>query len=529
MADSTRHAGPSNAETLAILTDIARIATEDLELRPLLLRITDALAARFGWDLVALVRIEKGSDRFVCEALTTELETSIYVGYSRALGSGVVGQVAATGEPIVIGDASEYPDFVDTLAGARSEICVPVKHLGQVVALLNVESLTPAAFSDQLPLLEAVARQIAGAISNARLYEELKDRTKSLEILHEVSRVALASGDLVDRLNGIAAYLRARFDLPLVSIVVSDDEGEEWVHQASIQRHPEMPIIRDRWPTAEGVIGRAIRTGEPQLVMDVHSDPDYLLVRDDVVAELDVPLKFHGRTLGAVNYEASSPDVFTPDTVELLETIANQLAGTIELAVVNTQLSVSQAELEHANKALLRLTRIDGLTGVANRRHFDETLTHEWRRTERHQRPFSLALFDIDHFKNYNDAYGHQRGDDALKQVAMALSAGLKRAGDLVARYGGEEFVAILPGLASEQAYRRVDELRRRIEALSIPHEHSAVAGVVVVTVSAGVATFHPDRAANAETLIAAADEALYAAKKGGRNCVHVASIDPGE
>jgi len=167
----------------AILIEIARIATEDLDLRPMLQRITDALARKLGWEFVALVRIDLDPPRFTCEATTTSLPTAVHVGYGRALGSGVVGEVAVTGRPILLDDVRTYPNYVETLPRALSEICVPVKHRGRVVAILNAESPRPAAFHGQLLLAEAVAEQIAGAIANARLYEEVKRRAEDLEIL----------------------------------------------------------------------------------------------------------------------------------------------------------------------------------------------------------------------------------------------------------------------------------------------------------------------------------------------------------
>src|SRR5687768_2247088 len=126
--------------SLEVLNEVARIATLDLELRPRLQRITDTLASKFDWQFVALVSLDLERGVFECEALTTSVETSVHVGYSRNLGSGVVGQVAATGQPVVIDDVHTWPNYVETMPGARSEICVPVKHHGRMVAVLNIES-----------------------------------------------------------------------------------------------------------------------------------------------------------------------------------------------------------------------------------------------------------------------------------------------------------------------------------------------------------------------------------------------------
>src|SRR5262249_10909316 len=159
---------------LEILNEIARIATLDLELRPRLQRITDTLAARFGWEFVACVSVDAERQAFVCEAVTASVETVIEPGYSRALGSGVVGEVAVTERPVLIDDVRGYHNYVDTLPGALSELCVPIRHRGQLVAILNLESRHRAAFHDQLPLVLTIAEQVAGVIADGRQYEELK-------------------------------------------------------------------------------------------------------------------------------------------------------------------------------------------------------------------------------------------------------------------------------------------------------------------------------------------------------------------
>jgi len=131
---------PRSPEHLEILNEIARIATMDLELRPMLQRITDALARTFGWEFVACASIDAGRTRFVCEGLSTTMQTDVHPGYSRGLGSGVVGEVALTGRPILLDDVRTYPNYIDTLRGAMSELCLPVLHQGETVAVLNLES-----------------------------------------------------------------------------------------------------------------------------------------------------------------------------------------------------------------------------------------------------------------------------------------------------------------------------------------------------------------------------------------------------
>jgi len=160
----------------------------------------------------------------------------------------------------------------------------------------------------------------------------------------------------------------------------------------------------------------------------------------------------------------------------------------------------------------------DGLTGIANRRHFDVAMEKEVRRAKRAGSPLSLLMIDIDSFKAYNDHYGHQQGDDTLIKVAHALAAMLQRPLDLIARYGGEEFAVILPELDGEHSVMLAEKMRVQIEDLAIPHVQAA--GNDRVTVSIGASTHSGSELADIAALLGAADKALYQAKRGGRNRV---------
>ena len=178
-------------------------------------------------------------------------------------------------------------------------------------------------------------------------------------------------------------------------------------------------------------------------------------------------------------------------------------------------------ELESLNRELSRLSSLDGLTGIANRRHFDQIYEMEWRRAIRAGHDLSIVFLDIDFFKYYNDTYGHQEGDDCLKKVAAAAGSVLKRPADLLARYGGEEFVIILPETGVDGAYEVAQQIRSAIEMCNIPHSASQITDHV--TVSIGVAGGKISLADKSQELIALADKALYEAKNGGRNQVRVA------
>ncbi|MEN9396233.1 MAG: hypothetical protein RLZ81_763 [Pseudomonadota bacterium] len=162
----------------------------------------------------------------------------------------------------------------------------------------------------------------------------------------------------------------------------------------------------------------------------------------------------------------------------------------------------------------------DELTGLANRRRLNEVLASEWARARRSEEPLALIMIDIDHFKLYNDHYGHQAGDACLRRVAQVIQASAGRAGDLAARYGGEEFLLILTGADAARAQRVAEKVRKSVEAMGLPHVHSPTGKI---TISVGVAAAMQDSYQDAESMLRAADLALYDAKHGGRNQVQVA------
>lgn len=194
--------------------------------------------------------------------------------------------------------------------------------------------------------------------------------------------------------------------------------------------------------------------------------------------------------------------------------------ATLGLSLVIGRFRLINVELEEKVQArtaeLNRLVNLDGLTQIANRRHFDRKLDEEWRRAIRNPQPLSLLMCDVDFFKQYNDTYGHQAGDDCLRAVAQALQSSAQRAGETVARYGGEEFGVILPNIKSEDAVKLANLIRKRLAGFQIRHATSQVDSYV--TISIGIATLFPTAEKHCETLVEGADQALYEAKEQGRD-----------
>lgn len=210
-----------------------------------------------------------------------------------------------------------------------------------------------------------------------------------------------------------------------------------------------------------------------------------------------------------------------PDSIELIARIryhSRSYMALVQRDEAYQALRQSQQQLLESNMELRRLTNSDGLTGLGNRRYFDEYLNAEWQRAGRDSREISMLMIDVDHFKSYNDTYGHIAGDEALKRVANTIFASCDRSTDLAARFGGEEFALVLPGTPGGSARLAAEKLRRAVEAMQIPQRDAGFGPWL--TVSIGLATAVPLDGQPCTELIQAADRGLYEAKRQGRNRV---------
>ncbi|MBL8418966.1 MAG: sensor domain-containing diguanylate cyclase [Dechloromonas sp.] len=220
------------------------------------------------------------------------------------------------------------------------------------------------------------------------------------------------------------------------------------------------------------------------------------------------------------DYRALKADgsyVWIRDVVHVIRNehkVTTDLVGFMFDISARKQMEQEVVDLNHKFKAL---SNQDGLTGVANRRLFDQTLAAEWARGKRSGEPLSLLMLDVDHFKGYNDHYGHVKGDECLVRIAQAISKIPMRSSDLFVRYGGEEFALVLPQTPADAAQRVAEKCRDVVAALEIPHTLSPVGRI---TISVGICTIIPNECDTVTTLIERADDKLYRAKRNGRNCI---------
>src|SRR6201991_554614 len=263
----------------------------------------------------------------------------------------------------------------------------------------------------------------------------------------------------------------------------------------AIQEEPDLILLDIRMPGTDGY----------QLCRILKADPVTREIPVVFVTAMDEEREeAKGLELGAIDY------------------ITKPLSPPILRARVRNHI-----DLKRQRDQLRRLSAVDGLTGLANRRAFGEALEKEWRSAIRRNTSISLLMTDIDDFKQFNDAYGHLAGDEALRRVAKGMESAALRPADMVARYGGEEFVVLLPDTGANEAALVADRLLLAVRRLSIPHEHSR--GWQYVSLSVGLASGRPARHVGAHELLDLSDRMLYQAKNSGRNRVVTANLETPE
>ncbi|MGA9381813.1 MAG: diguanylate cyclase, partial [Phormidium sp.] len=362
----------------------------------------------------------------------------------------------------------------------------------------------------------AVVTSFTDITIRKQIEEALKQQAERERMIYAIAQRIRQSLDLEQILNTTVDEVRHflqtdrviiyRFNPDWSGVVVKESVAEGWLKILNMEITDTYFVERQ---------GQSYQYNTIRATSDIYQaglNPCHieLLEKLQVRSKLIVPILQGDKLWGLlVAHHCSSPRQWNSWESELLQQLATQVAIAIQQSELHQKLQI-------ANKQLENLALIDQLTQVANRRCFDRTLSEEWTRLIREQRPLSLILCDIDYFKQYNDTYGHTHGDICLKLVAQALKKAVKRAIDLVARYGGEEFAIILPHTDSNGAVKVAQKIHQAIQDLYLPHVGSAVSQFL--TLSIGIATTIPTDETVPLALIETADRALYQAKSNGRN-----------
>ena len=342
--------------------------------------------------------------------------------------------------------------------------------------------------------------------SAAERYERLK---KGRDLVRRTSLLLSADLPMQNLFGQLAVLLSGFVDASSILIAIGDEREArfEYAFEDGIGGRPDDTQVAPATTTAQ-----VLRTGEPVLRRRPQDWPETRLFtlhgREtwQPISAMFVPILFGGHTVGVLSVQSRQTDAYDSDDLAMLESCAIYLGARFH-----------DEEQRAASASLRQIATTDALTGLPNRRSFDEGLLNEWRRCARSGSSLALAMIDVDYFKKFNDAYGHVAGDACLRQIAQAIAGCMKRPGDLVARYGGEEFAFIAPESEVAGAVLLAESICQAVRDIAIPHEGSSLG---YATLSIGVAALVPDAETDPQSLVTAADGKLYEAKETGRNCV---------
>ena len=350
--------------------------------------------------------------------------------------------------------------------------------------------------------------------------QQLSEAYTSLSVISEMGRTITATQDLTAIFAHAHAKLQELMPADAFGVGIYNADEDAIVHYYLVEDGIPLGAYSISMSSTNSLAVTCFRQGTGLLVNSPQEDVSHMVENvsiergDSMSAVMFHPLRVEGETIGVISVQSRREHAYSDRALEILGLLASYLA----IAIRNAEKS---HELQALNRRLGELSNRDGLTGIANRRRFDQFLKDTWHSGMRQEYPVSLILVDTDCFKQYNDHYGHLQGDETIKALANTIAACVYRRTDLVARYGGDEFVVVLGDTNAEGALITARKIREAVAQLAIEHKASPIEARV--TLSIGVATVTPGRGSAPEELIAACDLALYQAKNAGRNRIYVA------
>ncbi|HCT62778.1 MAG TPA: hypothetical protein DIC19_01620 [Erysipelotrichaceae bacterium] len=365
------------------------------------------------------------------------------------------------------------------------------------------------------------------------LNQQLEKAYQSAEVIHAIGRKVTATNDLEALYNivyenlsilmssttfGIAIHSENLKALQYQYLIVDEERMEN--HFASLENKNSLAVqcfIQNR--------SLVFRTRD-DIKNVLHQTPSST-IGSVMNSMMFVPLVIEDKAIGIITIQNRADHAYNEQSLKTLETLAAYIAIAIRNTQKNNALKAQieekssiQNELAKLNKELQDLSEIDGLTGIANRRHFDEFYEYEFKRCLRSNEWISLMMLDIDHFKEYNDHYGHLQGDEIIILIAKLIAKHAKRSSDLAVRFGGDEFIVVLSNTPLEDAHRIALVIQKEISELTLLHEHSPIASTI--SLSIGIASLIPSTECSTNALLEKADQALYKAKGNGRNQIQI-------
>ncbi|OPX18495.1 hypothetical protein BXT86_00865 [candidate division WOR-3 bacterium 4484_100] len=489
------------AKQLSLMNQIAHRLTRSLNIDDICESVTKSIIQKFKNFNVSIFLVE--DDELVLRKLSRGFRDEVPRNLKLKFGQGIVGNAALYGKTIVADDVSKnkyYLSFGQTTT--HSEVAIPLKISRKTIGILNIECNELNGFNpNAIKILELIADRLSVALHNAKLYQDATNHAKELAVSFTIAQSLISALELDDVLNKILEVILEKFGVANIAILLIDPQKKELYIRAShgysqhIKKKIRLKIGK------EGICGYVAATGKPYYAPDVSKVPFYVSGKRSIKSEIAIPLMIKGQIIGVLDIESERLNAFSSREIRIFSVFASQAAIAIE-----------NARLFDETKSL---SLTDGLTKIANRRHFDLMLENEFRKARGYSRPVSLAMIDLDDFKKFNDRYGHPAGDKLLIHIAQLLKKSIRDT-DFVARYGGEEFSIIFPETDQSPALRVAERVRKAVKNNPLQIKELGSKGI---TISIGVATY-PVNAFSPHELIQNADKALYRAKKLGKDRV---------
>ncbi len=491
---------------LALINHVARRLLSITSLSALMQEIAVAVEQGAHYPIVNTFLLE--GEELVLKGSAGEFKRAMPSDYRQSIHEGSFGFAVRSGQTYVVHDVNHDPYYVEKLTSKlQSEVAVPLKIEGQVIGLLIVAARLTYAFSaNDVKTLETVADQAAQAIANVRLYEAEQRRVNQLATISKLGREITSLHNYKELYQRSVELLKQSFGYEAVHLFVADSATGlarlmAGVTPQGIAPHLEQVTLRIG---KDGLVGKAIGACAVILENNVKQNPDYIEPPDyhATRSELVVPIQLGERVLGAFDAQSNQLNAFGPEDVFVMRMLADQFA----VAMSNAEL---HATVEHQ-------AQTDPLTEVYNHGYFLQRLQAALIQCEREGRELSLIMLDVDHFKKYNDTYGHLLGDIVLRNTAQVIRRHIK-SDDLVGRWGGEEFGVALLRTGPREALLVAERIRQTLATTLLKDDSGQI--IPQPTVSQGIALF-PRHALEAFALIDQADKMLYVAKNRGRDQV---------
>jgi len=452
-------------------------------------------------DYSSLLILKENPEKIAYDYSTLKEDFSIHKGLAK-LATGIEGEVIRKRDIVVSQDPAELYNPSEEIQNSKDKslVAVPIILRGEVEAILYLYYLDK--FPDDIERIKELTKNLspvfAFALANSRLYQRLDNTMRELRISYEMSRAMISSLDVNDLIGEIVKQITTHFGYEITGVYLVDDGGKyatlEWTVDAIRSFRGTKIKIGEG-----GIIGRVVESGQPYYAADVSMVPFHGPQEFKKKSEFSIPLKIRDKIIGVLDIESLRIDDFPKSVRNLLVALGAQIAVAIE-----------RSRLFEETK---RLSTEDPLTGAINRRIMEEKLTEQISEAKLNDEEFAILFLDLDNFKEFNDSYGHQIGDEGLKSLVNTIKESLLES-DLLGRYGGDEFISILPNTDMQRAVQVATQMLKGVR------ENELLKGL---TLSIGIGVF-PHDGKDLVGLVRYADNACYLAKEKGGNRVEFAT-----